>query len=158
MPLISSDSTQAIHQIEYIDTLPALLQMLGEESGLGLIGVARVTESTWTACAVKDSIDFGLTVGAQVETGTTFCAEVRKSRLPIMIEHISVDPVYKDHATPKVYGFESIITIPIVVDDEYFGSLFGIDAVVLSPSLRRRLRRCSTAWRESSRCDWQPSR
>jgi signal transduction histidine kinase len=54
-----------------------------------------------------------------------------------VIDHASVDPVYRDHHTPRTDGIESCISVPIVrPDGTYFGNLCAIDprpAVVSDP-------------------------
>ncbi len=101
--------------------------------------VARVTDSTWTACAVKDDINFGLLPGGQLDVNTTLCIEVRSSGEPIVIDHASKDPKYCDHGTPLTYKIESYISVPIVFSSgRYFGNLCAIDpapAVVSDPRI-----------------------
>jgi signal transduction histidine kinase len=59
---------------------------------------------------------------------TTLCSEVRASLRPIIIQHASRDPVYCDHPTPKLYGFESYVAVPIFRrSGEYFGNVCGLD-------------------------------
>jgi hypothetical protein len=46
-----------------------------------------------------------------------------------VIEHASQEPVFCDHPTPKMYGFESYFSFPIYpTEGEYFGTLCGLDA------------------------------
>ncbi|WP_431272430.1 GAF domain-containing sensor histidine kinase [Dankookia sp. P2] len=96
--------------------------MLSETTGLGFAAVARVTDHAWTACAVLDRIGFGLRPGGQLDVKTTFCDSIRASRQPIVIDQASADPVYASHPTPRRYGFESYISVPIIRRD---GSVFG---------------------------------
>nr|WP_082549338.1 HAMP domain-containing sensor histidine kinase [Rhizobacter sp. Root404] len=102
---------------------------------MGFAGVARVTGESWTACAVEDNIDLGLRPGGQLDIHTTLCLEARNLRAPVVIDHASVDPVYATHHTPRIYGIESYISVPIVLaDDSYFGNLFAIDRFPARPS------------------------
>jgi hypothetical protein len=90
--------------------------------------VARVTEKTWTACVVKDDINFGLVAGGQLELETTLCIESKRSLQPIVIEHASADPRYCAHHTPRLYNIESYVSVPIVLaSGRYFGNLCAID-------------------------------
>lgn len=90
--------------------------------------MARVTENTRTACAIRDSIDFGLVVGGQVPIDTTLCLEMKHLNAPIAIDDASSDPAYRDHRTPKMYDFRSYVSAPIILDGgRYFGSLFAFD-------------------------------
>lgn len=127
-----SESAEAIARdlaaIGRIDAVPRILKVLCQTTGMGFAAVARVTDSSWTACAVQDDIEFGLKPGSQLGIDTTLCKEAREARAPIVIDHASVDPVYGDHATPRLYGLESYISVPIVLaDGVYFGNLCAVD-------------------------------
>lgn len=111
-----------------ISAVPSLLRIVCDNTGMRFAAVARVTDGTWTACAVEDSINFGLLPGGQLDLNTTLCKEARAARLPVVIDHASKDPTYHDHPTPRIYGIESYISVPIIrPDGEYFGNLCAID-------------------------------
>ncbi|MEP7057822.1 MAG: GAF domain-containing sensor histidine kinase [Caldimonas sp.] len=112
-----------------IEAVPSLLRVLCQMTGMGFAAVARVTDGSWTACAVQDDIAFGLKPGGELDVHSTLCTEVRESRVPIVIDHASADPVYCNHHTPRIYSIESYISVPIVLGDgSYFGNLCAIDA------------------------------
>src|ERR1700691_1437250 len=90
-----------------LEAVPTLLEVLAEITGMGFTAVARVTDKTWTLCAVKDSINFGLKPGGQLELETTLCIESKRSRSAIVIDHASQDPRYSQHHTPRIYKIES---------------------------------------------------
>src|ERR1700680_526497 len=46
-----------------IHAVPTLLDVLCESTGMGFAAVARISDTTWTACAVKDDMGLGLTPG-----------------------------------------------------------------------------------------------
>lgn len=109
--------------------MPTILKVISEITGLRLALVARVTQESWTACAVLDRMEFGLGVGDHLEVATTICSEVRDSHQPIIIEHASQEPAFCDHPTPKLYGFESYMAFPLFrTNGEYFGNLCALDA------------------------------
>jgi len=111
-----------------LDAVPTLLRVLCETTGMRFAAVARVTDRTWTACAVHDDIGFGLVPGGQLDVKSTLCVEVRETRLPIAIDHASSDPRYCNHQTTKLYKIESYVSVPIVMaDGRYFGNLCAID-------------------------------
>lgn len=90
--------------------------------------VARVTQQTWTACAVLDNLGFGLQAGGELDLVSTLCFETMTSHLPIVIDQASTDPLYQSHHTPKMYRFESYITIPVFrTDGAFFGTLCALD-------------------------------
>ncbi len=95
---------------------------------MGFAAVARVTEDRWIACSVDDRIGFGLKPGGELKVATTICDEVRAKRSEVVISTVADDPVYCGHPTPAMYGFQSYISIPILLeDDSFFGTLCAID-------------------------------
>lgn len=128
----SEDSSEALARdlgaIARIDAVPSMLRMICDETGMGFAAVARVTDTTWTACTVHDNIGFGLKAGGQLELQTTLCFESRAMNAPIIVDHFSTDLTYKSHHTPAIYKLESYISVPIVTPSgEYFGNLCAID-------------------------------
>lgn len=114
--------------IQAIGAVPTILEAVAAITGLGFVCVAHVTEESWTACAVLDHLNFGLRPGDELEVATTLCEQVRCTHEAIIIDHVSCDERYRNHSAPKIYGFESYISIPIIrLDGEYFGSLCGLD-------------------------------
>jgi signal transduction histidine kinase len=117
-----------VFAIQQIEAVPTLLEVLCEITGMRFAAVARVTEDSWTLCAVKDEINFNLMPGSQLDVETTLCIEAKRSKAPIVIEHASLDPRYKNHHTPKLYKIESYVSVPIVLaNGRYFGNLCAID-------------------------------
>ena len=45
-----------------------------------------------------------------------------RSRQAVVIDHVAEDAVYRDHHTPRQYGFQSYISMPIILAD---GTFFG---------------------------------
>ncbi|MGJ7613489.1 MULTISPECIES: GAF domain-containing sensor histidine kinase [unclassified Variovorax] len=132
LPVADVDTEEAIARavaaIGRISAVPSLLKVICQNTGMGFAAVARVTDGTWTACAVEDTIQFGLKPGGQLQVGTTLCSESRMARLPVVIDHASTDPVYFNHHTPRLYNIESYISVPIIHSNgEYFGNLCAID-------------------------------
>jgi signal transduction histidine kinase len=95
---------------------------------MGFSAVARVTEERWIACAVRDEIAFGLKPGGELQVRTTICDEIRDTHQPVVIDHVSEDVNFCKHPTPKMYGFQSYISVPIIrPDGSFFGTLCAID-------------------------------
>lgn len=131
-PVAATDTAEVIERdlsaVRRLSAVPSILRVICQTTGMGFAAVARVSATTWTACAVHDEINFGLQVGGRLDLATTLCAEVRESRASIVIERASVDPVYASHHTPRIYGIESYVSVPIVLENgEYFGNLCAID-------------------------------
>ncbi len=111
-----------------LSAVPTLLRVLCDSTGMGFAAVARVSDTSWTACAVYDAIGFGLRPGGQLSLHTTLCMESRAAREPIVIGHASEHPQYRDHHTPRIYKIESYASFPIVLaGGVYFGNLCAID-------------------------------
>jgi len=90
--------------------------------------VARVTEQRWICCAVRDEIAFGLTPGGELKVETTICHEIRQSGEAVVIDSVADDLVFCGHHTPAQYGFQSYISMPIILGDgSFFGTLCAID-------------------------------
>jgi signal transduction histidine kinase len=124
----SEDSARAVTAVARIDAVPTLLKVLCEMTGMRVAVVARVTDKTWTACAVKDGAHFGLKPGMELAVHTTLCFDSRASRTPIVIEHASADPRYCHHEAPKRYQIESYVSVPIIcANGDYFGNLSALD-------------------------------
>ncbi len=73
----SGDIAQAIKLIGRLESIPTILEVVARTTGMGFTAVAKVTEWSWTACAVHDRIDFGIKSGDELELGTTICNEIR---------------------------------------------------------------------------------
>lgn len=129
---IARDSDEEIARdiaaVNKLQAVPTLLEVLCETTGMRFAAVARVSDSTWTACVVKDDIGFGLKPGGQLDLETTLCIESKRSNAPIVIEQASTDPRYCNHHTPQLYKIESYVSVPIVLSNgRYFGNLCAID-------------------------------
>jgi len=117
-----------IAAVSKLQPVPTLLDVLCETTGMRFAAVARVTERTWTACAVKDGLGFGLVPGGQLDLETTLCIESKRANAPIVIEQASTDARYRNHPAPKLYKIESYVSMPIVLaDGRYFGNLCAFD-------------------------------
>ena len=119
---------QDIEDINKIPAVANILEVICTTTGMGYAVVARVTQDRWIACAVNDKIDFGLGIGGELKVETTLCHQVREFQKTVAIDHVDQDPVYFDHHTPKTYGLQSYISIPVILKNgEFFGTLCAID-------------------------------
>lgn len=111
-----------------IDAVPSILALVCQNTGMRFAAVARVTEEKWIACAVHDSLDFGLVPGGELELKTTICDEIRDCGEGVIIDHVQQDDRFRHHHTPRQYGFESYISVPIRRrGGEFFGTLCALD-------------------------------
>jgi signal transduction histidine kinase len=128
--MTSPEFTQDIEAIGSIDAVPVILSMVKHLTGMRFAAVARVTEKNWVACAVDDSIAFGLKPGGELVLESTICHEIRQHHKPVIFGHASAHPMFSRHHTPKTYGLESYISIPIIkANGDFFGTLCAIDSV-----------------------------
>jgi GAF domain-containing protein len=121
--------------VDNLSAVPKLLEILCNVSGLRFAAVARVSDESWTACAVRDGIEFGLVPGAKLDLSSKLFFESHAARAPFVIDRASTDPRYRDHPTPRAYGIESFVSVPIILPGgRYFGSLCAIDREPANPS------------------------
>jgi signal transduction histidine kinase len=98
-----------IAAIQAMGAVPTILETVAAITGLGFVCI-------------------GLKVGGELDVTTTLCEEVRDKGKAIIIDHVSESATYCHHHTPRIYGFESYISIPIFRQDgSYFGTLCGLD-------------------------------
>jgi signal transduction histidine kinase len=125
---VTSDFQSDIDAIASIEAVPTILDVVCLTTGMGFAAVARVTEDRWIACGVRDNIAFGLQPGGELKIETTICNEIRDSREAVVIDHVAEDPAFRLHHTPALYGFQSYISMPIILPNgEFFGTLCAID-------------------------------
>jgi GAF domain-containing protein len=116
---------QAVSQLEAV---ASILEVVCRMTGMGFAAVARVTKDRWIACAVRDEIAFGLLPGGQLAVKTTICDEIRDSGRGVVIDHVQDDENFRAHHTPRMYGFQSYISMPIILPSgAFFGTLCAID-------------------------------
>jgi signal transduction histidine kinase len=126
--MITTDLSADIAAVQGIAAVPRILEVVCRSTGMGFAAVARVTEQRWVCCAVRDEIAFGLTPGGELEVETTICHEIRQSHEAVIIDHVAEDAAYCGHHTPAKYGFQSYISMPIMLaDGTMFGTLCAID-------------------------------
>jgi signal transduction histidine kinase len=119
------DDIVAVGQIPVVSSL---LEVVCRTTGMGFAAIARVTDTKWVACAVKDDINFGLKPGSELVLETTICHEIRQNQRSVIIDHVDNDPQFAKHHTPLMYGFQSYISVPIMLKSgQFFGTLCAID-------------------------------
>jgi signal transduction histidine kinase len=117
-----------IATIGRISAVPAMLKVIRDMTGLRFAAVARVTNDNWTACAVLDQLDYGIGVGGELDLTTTICYEIHSSHESVVIDKASEDPIYRTHPTPRLYVFESYISVPVFrTDGSFFGTICALD-------------------------------
>ncbi|MEG2804407.1 GAF domain-containing sensor histidine kinase [Stenotrophomonas sp.] len=131
--LTDPDLLRSIAEISRIQAVPRILETVAHITGSRFTAIARVTETTWTACATHDTLGFGLVPGGQLVLETTICDEIRQSATAVVFAHASQHPIYSTHHTPRIYGLESYASIPIFrPDGRFFGTLCAIDSAPAS--------------------------
>jgi len=125
---LAEDLHTDVASVGRIEAVPTILDVVCRTTGMRFAAVARVTPERWVACGVLDQIEFGLKPGDELKVETTICHEIRQSGEPVIINHVSEDAAWCQHATPLMYGFQSYISMPIVLSDgSFFGTLCAID-------------------------------
>lgn len=111
-----------------LSAVPKILEVVARTTGMRFTAVARVTDTTWTACAVRDDLGFGLLPGGELELRTTLCDEIRQHHQPIIFRNVAENDSYREHHTPRIYGLQSYVSVPIFrASGEFFGTLCAID-------------------------------
>jgi signal transduction histidine kinase len=125
---MATDFGADIAAVQGISAVPRILEVVCRSTGMGFAAVARVTEQRWICCASRDEIEFGLVPGGELVVETTICHEIRQSHEAVVIDHVAEDAAFCGHHTPAQYGFQSYISMPIVLSNgTFFGTLCAID-------------------------------
>lgn len=125
---MTHDFQSDIDAVQRIDAVPRILEIVCRTTGMGFAAVARVTDARWVCCAVRDEINFGLPPGGELTVETTICHEIRQHGHEVVINQVSEDPIFANHHTPAQYGFQSYISVPIILANGlFFGTLCAID-------------------------------
>ena len=117
----------AIAMIGEDDRLRAVLGKVQRLTGMKFAAIAFVSEDRWIASLVTDDLNFGLTAGDELDVRTTICDQVRNCSSAILIDDVIQDPAWSSHPVPRMYGFRSYLSIPILVGSAFFGTLCAID-------------------------------
>lgn len=117
-----------IENINQIDGVSNLLDVVCKVTGMGFAAIARVTPDRWITCITNDDLNFGLRPGDELPVKSTICDEIEKSHQPVIISNVSKSSIYCEHHTPIQYGFQSYISVPIILkNNEFFGTLCALD-------------------------------
>lgn len=116
--------------ISEIEATSSLLKLVNRLTGMRFSAIAKVTDTRWLACAVRDEVQFGVEPGQELELEQTICQELRLHRTPVIISEVASDAKYADHPIPKLFGFQSYFSLPIIFPNgEFFGTLCGLDPI-----------------------------
>ena len=119
---------QEVKAASLVDVAPKILDVICRITGMRFSAIARVTDSRWIACAVKDEINLGMKIGDELKIAETFCTTVHKSDEPVIIDDVPNDSNYCSHPIPAQYGFKSYISMPIKLPNgDFFGTLCALD-------------------------------
>lgn len=125
---MAEDFQADIEAVGNIAVVPTILDVICRITGMGFAAVARVTPDRWIALSVRDDIAFGLKPGGELKVESTICHEIRECGEPVVIDRVSENDRWRDHHTPKMYGFQSYISVPIFLrNGRFFGTLCAID-------------------------------
>jgi signal transduction histidine kinase len=125
---MTTDIRADIDAVQQIGAVPKILDVVSRITGMGFVAIARVTSTQWVCCAVRDRINFGLEPGGELQVETTICNEIRGHGKLVVFNDARQDDVFCDHPTPKMYGFRSYISSPIILTDgTVWGTLCAID-------------------------------
>ncbi|MFC0384586.1 sensor histidine kinase [Muricoccus vinaceus] len=127
-PGLPDDLRRDVESVARLDAVPSILDVVCRITGMRFAAVARVTEEHWVACRTLDSIGFGLRPGDELQIATTLCRETWQSGEPVVVGNVSESAAYCHHPVPAMHGFQSYISVPIILSDgRFFGTLCAID-------------------------------
>ena len=133
--MASDPVTRDMADVQAISFVPRILRAITEITGMRFTCIARVTDASWTLCAVYDAAGFGLIPGNELPIDTTFCKSVRASGQPVVFDSASASDIYCEHPSPKLYGFDSYASLPLYwANGEFFGTLCALDPLPATPS------------------------
>ena len=66
------DPSADVATIDRLDAVKTCLEVLRRSTGLRIAIVARVTNESWTACAVSDGAGLGIKPGDALDLSTTY--------------------------------------------------------------------------------------
>ena len=70
--MVRPEDDGELASIDHLEAVRTSLKVLRRATGLRIALVARVTDCTWTACAVLDDAGFGLRPGDTLELSSTY--------------------------------------------------------------------------------------
>lgn len=133
--MISAPIIDDMVEVQSLSSVPRILCAIAEITGMRFTCIARVTESSWTLCAVYDDAGYGLVPGSELPIDSTFCKGVRATGQPVVFDSAAASEVYCDHPSPKQYGFDSYASLPLYRSNgEFFGTLCALDPLPATPS------------------------
>lgn len=125
---VSEAVRRDVEAVARLSSVPTILAAMREVTGLRFGVIARVTGTEWAACAVYDELGFGLRPGEPLELATTFCNIVCSTNEIVVMNDATTSERYRDHPTPKAYGFKSYVSVPITfADGRNFGTVCALD-------------------------------
>jgi GAF domain-containing protein len=127
-PYEPHDFQNDLDAIAAIPAVKTVLEVVCRTTDMGFAAIARVTDRRWVCCAVRDEIGFGIQPGGELKVETTLCDQIRANGELVVIDDVAGDAQYCGHHTPAMYGFQSYISVPIIMPDRsFFGTLCAID-------------------------------
>lgn len=123
--LISVDELDAISEIE---TTTNILKLIVRLTGMRFAAIVKFSENDWVACSVNDEICLGIKEGEQFPLEHSMCGNLLTDRANLVVGCVSQHHKHKLNIAAQRFGFESSISIPIVLrDDRLFGSICVLD-------------------------------
>lgn len=117
-----------IDLIQRIGAISSILNVICRVTGMGFAAIARVTESNWIACSVRDQVGIGIKQGDTLVAEATACLDVSIRQEPIIVDDVEQSAAFKEHPMSNLLRFRSYAAAPIVLaDGSVFGTLCALD-------------------------------
>jgi hypothetical protein len=129
-PTNSGNFHSDIAAIARIKAVPHVLEVICRTAGMGIVAVARVTESWRTCCEACDEIQFGLQPRDELRLASTICNEIRVEQKVVVIEEVGPGSVLRPASYSAYLRGASRATFPFRSsgpDGTFFGTPFALD-------------------------------
>ena len=134
-----------------------LLNRVCALTDMGFAAVAYVSDKYGGSRArSRTASRSGSSRATNCEIKKTICDEIRCSGKPIAIDDTTKDPDWWNHPVPTLYGFRSYVSLPIVIDGKFFGTLCAIDDALARAPVPADHQRTRTHGARTGRAAWPP--
>lgn len=115
LPPLDAGLTADISAVSQIDAVASILEVICRTTGMGFAAVARYREIGGSPAPFAMKLLLGLLPGGELDVKMTIGDEIRDSGRAVIIDHVAEDEHFRGHHTPRMYGLQSYISMPIVL-------------------------------------------
>jgi signal transduction histidine kinase/DNA-binding response OmpR family regulator/HPt (histidine-containing phosphotransfer) domain-containing protein len=109
------------HQLDFDQTLQALLELGRKQFDLGFGALAKV-EGDRYEIVMRQGLNGSITRNTSLDLHQTYCQEILQTQKPIFI-NLANNSQWQDHPCYGNFGIEIYVGTPIMVNDQIYGTL-----------------------------------